>query len=402
MRSTWGPVATGGAATTQGNWDGLVVFFAGTAWDGNKFPDQHIAERLSRWAPVLYVDPPLSVIRSRHADGSRAPRPRLERLSDSMLRLVPVVPPAPLRPGVRLVSYAVMRALARRTVKMLTDDVQAVVVASLSPLLDAVPARVRTLYGTDDFVAGAELMGVGSRWLVARERSQLAQADVVVAVSDDLADSWGAKGADVSVVPNGCDADLFATADDGPAPADVTLPSPIAGFVGHMSERIDLSLLEGVADTGHSLLLVGPRQHTFAPERLHALLQRPNVQWVGAKPFEELPSYVKVMDVGLVPYADTAFNRASFPLKTLEYLAAGRPVVATGLPAIRYLGTDEVSIADTPDGFAAAVSSASTAAREGAVVERRKEVARSHSWDRRAVEFARLIGVDVKGGNPIG
>ncbi len=393
---------TSGAATTEGDWDGLVVFFAGTAWDGNKFPDQHMAERLSRWAPVLYVDPPLSVVRSRHADGARAPLPRLERLSESMLRLVPVVPPAPLRPGVRLVSYAVMRALARRTARMLTDDVQAVVVASLSPLLDAVPARVRALYGTDDFVAGAELMGVGGRWLEAREKSQLARADVVVAVSDDLATSWGAKGADVAVVPNGCDAALFATADQAPVPSDVALPSPIAGFVGHMSERIDLSLLEGVADTGHSLLLVGPRQHTFAPERLHALLQRPNVQWVGAKPFEDLPSYVRVMDVGLVPYADTAFNRASFPLKTLEYLAAGRPVVATGLPAIRYLCTDEVAIADSPVPFAAAVTRASAFERDPQAVERRQEVARSHSWDQRAVEFAQLIGVVADGGTPTG
>ena len=58
---------------------------------------------------------------------------------------------------------------------------------------------------------------------------------------------------------------------------------------------------------------------------------------VGLKPFEELPSYVRVMDAGL-PYADSAFNRASSPLKVLEYLAAGRPAIATDLPAVRSIG----------------------------------------------------------------
>jgi teichuronic acid biosynthesis glycosyltransferase TuaH len=50
-----------------GNWDGLVVFCAGTPWDGNRFPDQHIAERLSEHMPVLYVDPPMSFFSARRS-----------------------------------------------------------------------------------------------------------------------------------------------------------------------------------------------------------------------------------------------------------------------------------------------------------------------------------------------
>ena len=76
---------------------------------------------------------------------------------------------------------------------------------------------------------------------------------------------------------------------------------------------------------------------TFDPERMEALIARPNVHWLGTKPFAELPSYLGAIDVGLTPYAQSAFNRASFPLKTLEYLAAGRPAVASDLPAHRWL-----------------------------------------------------------------
>jgi len=53
------------------------------------------------------------------------------------------------------------------------------------------------------------------------------------------------------------------------------------------------------------------------------------VRWVGPQPYGALPGYLRLMDVGVVPYRDSAFNRGSFPLKTLEYLAAGRGVVAT-------------------------------------------------------------------------
>ena len=309
----------GGPDELSGDWGGLVVFFGGTAWDGNRFPDQHIAERLTRWAPVLYVDPPLSALR---AGGLRALRPRLERLDDRLLRLTPLAPPAPLRRGVRALTHAVVRGTVRRVLAVLGARADIVVVASLSPLLHTVQARSTVLYGTDDFAAGAELMGADARFLRARERAQLREADVVLAVSDELAARWRSMGARVSVVENGVDLTLFDDVDGAPVAEDVALPPPVAGFVGHLSDRIDLSLLEAVAERGHSLLLVGPRQATFAQERIAGLLARPNVQWTGGRPFTSLPGYLRAMDVGLVPYADSAFNRASFPLKTLEYLAA--------------------------------------------------------------------------------
>src|SRR5208283_3159702 len=104
------------------------------------------------------------------------------------------------------------------------------------------------------------------------------------------------------------------------------------------------ALLEAVADTGQSLLLIGPRHPRFAVAAMDPLLARANVHWVGPQAFEDLPKYLSVVDVGLVPYVDSAFNRGSFPLKTLEYLAAGIPVVATDLPAIRWLNCPDIRV----------------------------------------------------------
>ena len=160
-----------------------------------------------------------------------------------------------------------------------------------------------------------------------------------------------------------------------------------------MSERIDLDMLEAVADTGVSLLLVGPRQPTFEIAKMDALFARPNVQWVGPKAFDELPSYLRVVDVGLTPYRQSAFNRASVPLKTLEYLAAGRPVVASDLPAHRRLDTAHVTLAGTPAEFAERTRERLLAPDRSGAAARRALGAR-HSWAARAGDIARLIGLD--------
>ena len=95
--------------------------------------------------------------------------------------------------------------------------------------------------------------------------------------------------------------------------------------MGHIGDRIDLGLLAAVAETGSSLLLIGPRHPRFDASALDGLLARDNVQWVGPKEFGALPGYLGSVDVGLVPYNHSAFNEGSFPLKALEYLGAGPP-----------------------------------------------------------------------------
>ncbi len=154
-------------------------------------------------------------------------------------------------------------------------------------------------------------------------------------------------------------------------------------------------MLDAVAATGASLLLVGPCSPTFDLERLDALLARRNVRWVGAKPFDELPAYLGAIDVGLTPYAQSAFNEASFPLKTLEYLAAGRPAVVSDLPAHRWLDTPHVTIAATPEAFARRTRELLDRPRSSAHAAARRAFGAGHSWSARADEVARLLGLDT-------
>lgn len=376
--------------------DDLVVVIAGTSWDGIWQSERHVAMQLARRVPVLWVDPQISYLTPlRDPTAAKSLRqPRLRQIAPNILRLSPVTLPGVSRPVTREIAAGQARRAVRRAVASLGAKVHSTIVASPSDMLDVIPSAQRVFYGTDDFAAGARLTGTDSRWLEERTRRQLARADVVVVTSPALRAKWSGYRPDINVIPNGCDTDHFADVDNAPHPPDVRLQGPIAGFVGHMSDRIDLAMLEAVAASGMSLLLVGPRQPSFEIAKLNPLLKRPTVQWVGAKSFQELPSYLQVIDVGLTPYAQSDFNNASFPLKTLEYLAAGRPAIVSDLPAHRWLATPHVTIADTPEGFAERTRGLLRIPRRPEDMRERRAFAASHSWEARAADISELIGID--------
>lgn len=319
--------------------------------------------------------------------------PRVERVHDALARVTPLAPPGKDRPGVRAVTARAMRGTIRRTVRAL--GVRPLAVLSGSPRYDPFGVsgeRRRIFRASDDFSAGGDLIGAAPRWLEARERRLADRADAVVCVSPVLLERWRALGHDPVLIANGCDVERLATTGQVPVADDVVLRRPVAGYVGQLSSRIDLDALAGLVEAGHSLLLVGRRRPDLAESRLAALTRHPNVQWIGHRPFEELPRYLAAMDVALVPYADTLFNRASFPLKTLEYLAAGLPVVASDLPSIRWLDTDLVAIARDRAQFVDAVTRSAAVAADPESVRRRRAFASNHSWEQRAREYLEVIG----------
>lgn len=376
------------------DWDGLVVLCATENYSGVKMPDKHMAEHLSKLAPLLYVDPPLSVLAPwrNHLSAHSLRGPRLRILGPGLARLTPVVQPFPGRARLTPVTSALARQYIRGAVRRLGGHVQALISAwPQFPVFGSCGEDVRVYWPQDDFAGGADLLGLDAAALAKRERDVAAGADFVAACSPVLAEIWRSRGMDTILIPNGADLTSYAGVEEAPLPADVPLQGPVAGFVGHINARTDLGLLEAIAVRGRSLLLVGPKDPAFEPERFSALVARENVCWVGLKPFDELPPYLRLIDVGVVPYANSTFNRGSFPLKTLEYLAAGRAVVATDLPSIRWLDTDLVAIAVGPLAFADAVDRMLGEIRTPAMAESRKAFAARHSWAFRAADMHAAI-----------
>lgn len=381
------------AMGTTDDWRGIVVVPAANNWDGVRFHDRQLAENLTEFAPVLYVDPPISLISARRRPeyASLLKEPRLRIVAPRLARLTPVVLPGMERPGMATVTRLLMARAIRRAARQLGGNVATVLESSVLVPVAGLCGEDRKIYwAQDDFVGSAELLGLSATRIARGEKKLLGQVDTIIAANPSVADSLRSAGHDPALIPYGCDIDMFKESPGTPPADDVTLPGPIAGFMGHIGDRIDIELLEAVAQTGVSLLLVGPRHPRFAIDRMASLLARPNVQWVGPRDFEDLPRYLRLMDVGLVPYNFSAFNIGSFPLKMLEYLAAGVGVVATDLPAVRWLDSDFIRVASEPAAYADAVLEALKDPRpEDAAA--RQEFAGRHSWKRRAQAFAEVM-----------
>lgn len=380
----------------------LTVVVSGASWDGVRGSERALTEALARYTDILWVDPPVSPATPRRyrrfGAGGPAWRPGLAAAGPGITRLTPVVLPGLTRPVVRTTTWPLVRRQIRHALRALGRTPHAVLACSFDDVLAGWPATTRTvLYGTDDWVAGAELMDQSVARLRRAEHRAVTSADLVLAITPQLARRWRALGADPALLPNGCDPDAYREVGTvTPAPLPAGFPTPVVGVVGQLNNRLDGDLLAAVADTGLGLLLVGPRDPGWLPDRWADLVARPNVHHTGAVPFADLPSWLARMDVGITPYTDSAFNRASCPLKTLEYLAAGLPVVGSDLPATSELAAEspDVTAVALPDAFVRAVTVAARLPRTPDVVARRRRAVEvRHSWATRATRLAGLLGL---------
>jgi UDP-galactopyranose mutase len=193
-----------------------------------------------------------------------------------------------------------------------------------------------------------------------REQELLARADLVFTGGYSLYDVKRQQHDDVHPFPSGVDVAHFLPAREAlPDPEDQAgIPHPRLGFYGVIDERLDQALVAGLADarTDWHLVLLGP----VVKIDPSGLPRRPNIHYLGGKPYRELPAYLSNWDVALMLFARNEATRFISPTKTPEYLAAGRPVVSTPIADVvrQYGATKPVMIAGTTEAFAAAVEHA--------------------------------------------
>ncbi len=229
------------------------------------------------------------------------------------------------------------------------------------------------------------------------ERDLVGLADVVFTGGWSLYEAKRSWHVNIHPFPSSVDRLHFGgaravTAADDPAD-QAALPHPRLGFYGVIDERMDLALLADIADAHPewSLIMVGPVVK-LAPEDLP---RRPNIHYLGGKSYAELPLYLGGWDVAIAPFAINEATRFISPTKTPEYLAGGKPVVATAIVDIKrhYGELAAVTVADTRAEFIAGCEQAVELARTGADAAGRAwlpEVDRALaelSWD---ATFARM------------
>lgn len=218
-------------------------------------------------------------------------------------------------------------------------------------------------------------------------------ADVVLCTSRELTRMKAALSSNVYFHPNAADVELFKTAATEvlKRPADLQFgDKKIIGFTGSIEYRSDFNLLykAAVHHREKVFVFVGP---VYGEEHITSGLSGlPNVRFTGAKPLNELPAYLQYFDCCIIPYKVNTLTASIYPLKINEYLAAGKPVVATNFSEDIYSFRFLAHVTDTYDEFILAIDKA----MEENVINKkvaRMEAAAANSWEKRVEEFWEII-----------
>jgi glycosyltransferase involved in cell wall biosynthesis len=285
----------------------------------------------------------------------------------------------PIPPAGRLGEAALLTALraqigfARRRLRLNGPAITWFSVPTAAPLRSRLGERGSLFYYQDRY---DQFTGVQPQRL--RElTSRLARGcDVSIATSAELADDLRAFGAAPELVPHGVDAERFA--GDPDLPDDLRgLERPLVGYAGILDDYLDLYAIRAVAERLEhgTVVLVGAANADMS------VLNHPRIVRLGFRPYAEVPSYLAAFACCICPFQISHLTTAVNPIKLREYLAAGRPVVSTRLPAVLEYG-DVVEVASGRDEFAGAVIRALQPDQDTADSrERRRARVRSESWD---------------------
>jgi len=360
---------------------------------------KNIASEFAKHNRVLYVNPPLDrATLKRETDSEKVQKririkngdsPDLVKVSDNLWNLYP----KSMTESINWIPvHSLFKMLNKRNSRMFARDIQSAMDAlgfedvllfndssmflglHLKEFLK--PQRY-TYYMRDNLIKVPYWQRHGERL----EPKIIKKADTVVNNSTLYTEYGLEHNPNSFMVGQGCDVSLFNDEENTiqiPSEFDA-IPKPILGYVGYLtSMRLDLDLLEFMAQAKKdwSLVLVGPEDEDFRNSKLHEL---DNVFFLGRKDASELPAYVKGFDIAMNPQVVNDWTIGNYPRKIDEYLAMGKPTLATRTKAMEMF-QDHVYLAGSKEEYVALAEQA-LSENSNELIQARIAFAKSHTWE---------------------
>jgi UDP-galactopyranose mutase len=324
-----------------------LVVFSHLRWSFVVQRPQHLMTRLAHRYAIHFIEEPV------HCEG-----PAHWARHEPVPGVTVWVPHTPVNaPGFADAQHpALQRLLARAAAPMgLAGAIVWLYTPMALPLAQRLKPRL-LVYDCMDPLAGANPTAL----LRQREEDLLDRADLVFTSGPSLYEAHRGQHRKVYCLPSAVDSAHFSPMrlkldDEQALQADAlqaALPRPRLGFHGVIDERLDLKLIDELAEARPhwQLVMVGP---TVGIDPL-TLPRRPNIHWLGMQPYERLPYLVLGWDLCLMPFALNAATAFLSPTKTLEYMAAEKPVVSTPVRDVALLYGNMVRLANGLMDFVAA------------------------------------------------
>lgn len=228
-----------------------------------------------------------------------------------------------------------------------------------------------------------------------RERRLIEKADLIFTGTHSLFEKKKAFNKNIHFIPCGVEVEHFkkAYSEGTPLPKDIlNIQHPIIGYFGGIDERIDMTLLQYIADLHPewSIVMIGPiREHA------DKISQTKNLYFLGKKDYQILPNYLRAFDVCIIPFKMTELAVHTNPTKLLEYLAGGKPVVTTAIIDLKKLYSNIIFVAENKEEFIELVEKCINE-RENIKISEGIKLAEGNSWETMVGKMEHLMLINIE------
>ncbi len=347
-----------------------MVVFCHLRWQFVYQRPQHLISRMAKTLKVLLIEEPIAF------EAEQENTANLIIVEDNLHILQP-----------RLKSIEAITHVLPQYIKNKNVTTGWFYSASFSPLLDAFQFETIVYDCMDELT----LFKGAPEHLIHQEKYLLANTDIVFTGGKSLYESKKQDHDNVYCFPSSVDEPHFAQAMNGiEIPADVAnLNSPIVGYFGVIDERIDLNLLHQTALKlpKVSFVMIGPLAKIDETD----LPKEENIHYLGMRSYNELPNYLKAFDIAMMPFAINDATKYISPTKTLEYMAAGKPIISTKITDVVRDYSNCVSLIETADDFCNAITLLFDKRASALIPLKYTEILKNTSWDSTAAKMQAVI-----------
>lgn len=375
----------------------IICFAPADWWAMNCSCTTHIMKRLSKENRILYVNPFSSDIFGESKNITRRiPRKirsllkYLRRVDKNIYVFSPLFLPFHGRPFIDGLNNFLIKFQFKILFRLLRMKKSILWIENLraADLIDFLRSET-IIYHVSDLFTKSRYVSNKEK-LIDRENQIIKKAKLVVCVSRSLYDIQSTRHNNVVYLPHGVDFALFnkATVDNISLKEISHVPRPIAGYYGTMTVNNDIELLTSCAQSLSKVSFVLVGQITSGD--YSKLAKLPNVYLLGKVPYEEIPMLCLSFDVCLLQWKMTVWIRHCNPLKMMEYMASGKPIVSVPINEVVNKYSDLVSIAYNKNQFRDAIIweiENDTPERSS----KRVAVAKEHNWERHIARLSKEI-----------
>jgi glycosyltransferase involved in cell wall biosynthesis len=358
-----------------------IIVFCHLRWEFVKQRPQHLISRLAQKANILFVEEPIEFDRTNHGTAN------IIKVGPTLTVVQPRIEPNNFDDLSKIIK---LNYLSNGTSPIIWFYSPAFL-----PILKFLDYSVLIYDCMDELSAfkGA------SKEISKYEKELLSKADIVFTGGRSLFESKRKLTKNIFCFPSSVDKRHFqkAISPKTKIPSDIKqVKRPIVGYYGVIDERIDLGLLKKVSkkNPGINFVMIGP----IAKIDEKDLPKDKNIHYLGMKPYDLLPNYLKGFDVAMMPFSINKSTRFISPTKTLEFMAAQKPIISTPVYDVKRQYSKEVSIINNANAFTDAIKYylSENATAKSKRLKREEQVINNTSWDNTVETMTAIITKQLK------